>query len=293
MQNEIQLFIQDGKAMVSSRVVAEDFKKRPSEVNRKIKGLIEEVGCVQNCTDLFIESQYLDSQGKEQLEYLLTRDGFSLLVMGFTGKEALQWKLQYIEAFNKMEEMIKNQKPKLTPMQECAITILDDSADGVERILALETFKKLSVQEGVQIGYTQGLKQLCKDGIVTIPEIMNYIHELYADKFAYVSDIVSTEWSRYLKHMGYLHTVHFKRKNGFGMEDKPVYQPTKMFEDVFVEQGMAIIREIDNRGKVEIKYTVELDKFLKTESFVETFFSFLDSKYNKFGKSIISEESNA
>lgn len=292
MQNEIQLFIQDGKAMVSSRVVAKDFGKRPSEVNRKIKTLIEELGCVQNCTDLFVESAYLDSQGKEQTEYLLTRDGFSLLVMGFTGKEALQWKLKYIEAFNKMEEMIKKQQ-KLTPMQECALTILDDNADGVERVLALETFKKLSIQEGVKVGYSQGLKQLCKDGIVTIPEIMNYIHELYADKFVYASDIASTEWSRYLKHMGYLHTVHFKRKSGFGMEDKPVYQPTKMFENVFVEQGMAIIREIDNRGKVEIKYTIELDKFLQTESFVETFFAFLDNKYTKFDKSIVSEEMSA
>ena len=41
-------------------------------------------------------------------EYLLTRDGFSLLVMGFTGSRALEWKLKYIEAFNKMEQAIKN-----------------------------------------------------------------------------------------------------------------------------------------------------------------------------------------
>lgn len=89
--------VSNGVAVVSSRVVAKDFKKRPSEVNRKIKGLIEEVGCVQNCTDLFIESQYLDSQGKEQLEYLLTRDGFSLLVYGtfenplFLAKDVAEW----------------------------------------------------------------------------------------------------------------------------------------------------------------------------------------------------------
>lgn len=105
----IQLENKNGVAVVSSRVVAKDFGKRPSEVNRKIRDLIGELGCVQNCTDLFIESQYLDLQGKERLEYWMTRDGFSLLVMGFTGKEALQWKLKYIEAFNKMEEMIKSQ----------------------------------------------------------------------------------------------------------------------------------------------------------------------------------------
>ena len=39
--------------------------------------------------------------------YLMNRDGFSLLAMGFAGKKALQWKLKYIEAFNEMEETLK------------------------------------------------------------------------------------------------------------------------------------------------------------------------------------------
>ena len=38
----------------------------------------------------------------------MNRDGFSLLVMGFTGKEAIEWKLKYIEAFNEMEKKLKN-----------------------------------------------------------------------------------------------------------------------------------------------------------------------------------------
>lgn len=38
--------------------------------------------------------------------YLMTRDGFSLLVMGFTGQKALEWKLRYIEAFNEMENSL-------------------------------------------------------------------------------------------------------------------------------------------------------------------------------------------
>lgn len=42
----------------------------------------------------------------------MTRDGFSLLAMGFTGRKALQWKLKYIEAFNRMEETLKHPKPK-------------------------------------------------------------------------------------------------------------------------------------------------------------------------------------
>ena len=55
-----------------------------------------------------MESEYTTERGRKYKEYLLTRDGFSLLVMGFTGSRALEWKLKYIEAFNKMEQAIKN-----------------------------------------------------------------------------------------------------------------------------------------------------------------------------------------
>lgn len=53
---------------------------------------------------MFIESSMPDSYGRQQKMYLMNRDGFSLLAMGFNGKEALSWKLKYIEAFNKMEK---------------------------------------------------------------------------------------------------------------------------------------------------------------------------------------------
>ena len=51
-----------------------------------------------------------DENGQTYPEYLCTRDGFSLLVMGFTGKEALEWKLKYINAFNQMEAFIQERK---------------------------------------------------------------------------------------------------------------------------------------------------------------------------------------
>lgn len=56
----------------------------------------------------FIPDTYMDKQGKSRKHYWLTRDGFSLLVMGFTGPAALHWKLLYIEAFNKMEEQLRS-----------------------------------------------------------------------------------------------------------------------------------------------------------------------------------------
>lgn len=123
----------DGVAVVSSRVVAYDFDKRHDHVLRDINNIIES-NTTQNWGLLFIESQYKASNGKMNKEYLLTRDGFSLLVMGFTGKEALQWKLQYIEAFNKMEEQIKQQNnPYAHLSKEFQAIIMHD-----EKIMKLE-----------------------------------------------------------------------------------------------------------------------------------------------------------
>ena len=62
-------------------------------------------------------------KGNEYIEYLLTRDGFSLLVMGFTGARALEWKLKYIEAFNQMEEAIKNPYAHLSKELQAIFTL--------------------------------------------------------------------------------------------------------------------------------------------------------------------------
>ena len=95
---------EDGKLVVSSRRVADDFKKRHSDVIEKIQQLIKAEKSVMS---MFIKSSYKAGTGKNYKEYLLTRDGFSLLVMGFNGREALEWKLKYIEAFNTMERKLK------------------------------------------------------------------------------------------------------------------------------------------------------------------------------------------
>ena len=57
---------------------------------------------------MFVKTWYKHPQnGERYIKYLMNRDGFSLLVMGFTGKKAMDWKLKYIEAFNKMETVIR------------------------------------------------------------------------------------------------------------------------------------------------------------------------------------------
>lgn len=92
--------------VVSSRQVAEDFEKEHFNVLQGIDNICPQISSIE-FSRLFIETSYIATNGKANREYLLTRDGFSLLVMGFTGSKALEWKLKYIEAFNEMAKELK------------------------------------------------------------------------------------------------------------------------------------------------------------------------------------------
>ena len=145
----------DGVAVVSSRVVAYDFDKQHKHVLEAIENLIKDMGVAEKSADLFIESKYQHPQNKQWYkEYLLTRDGFSLLVMGFTGKEALQWKLQYIEAFNKMEEQIKqashNPYANLSPELQ-SIIMLDQKQQMLEQQVQTVQQKVNEIEENAKL----------------------------------------------------------------------------------------------------------------------------------------------
>lgn len=102
----------NGVLVADSLQVADSFGKRHADVIRAIENLVTELA-TQNCVTnvepegCFIQAEY-QNRGKTYRKYLLTRDGFSLLVMGFTGPAALHWKLLYIEAFNKMEQALRS-----------------------------------------------------------------------------------------------------------------------------------------------------------------------------------------
>ena len=106
--NEIQIKYENNQMLVTSIQIAKDFKKEHQHVLRDIRKLISNGG-VQNWTDLFHETTYIHEQNKQEYPmYLINRDGFTLLTMGFTGKEALEWKLKYINAFNEMERKLND-----------------------------------------------------------------------------------------------------------------------------------------------------------------------------------------
>lgn len=103
------VIMQDNQAVTTSLQIAEVFGKQHSHVIEAIESKIQSV---ENSTDykkMFEEGSYKDKRNRSQKQYLLNRDGFTFIAFGFTGSEADKFKLDFIKAFNKMEESIKSQ----------------------------------------------------------------------------------------------------------------------------------------------------------------------------------------
>lgn len=100
---EIKKVNKEEKVICTSLDIADTFDKRHADVLRDIRNL--------ECSEQFrmsnfAQSEYLNSQKHKQPMYYLTRDGFTLLVMGYTGKEAMKFKEGYIKQFNAMEKAL-------------------------------------------------------------------------------------------------------------------------------------------------------------------------------------------
>ena len=138
----------DGKAMVSSRDLALSFQRKHKDVLRDIERISS------MCPKFFIErnfapNEYIDSIGRSLPCYLLTRDAFSLLAMGFTGKAAIMWKLQYIEAFNALEA---------AALEGLRAQITAARSESASRVLSLSPSERLRMQKALgykKRGFTQ------------------------------------------------------------------------------------------------------------------------------------------
>lgn len=102
--------IKGDMAVCDSLLVAERFHKKHKNVVQSIKRLAENSADVRK---MFSQSTYKDSYGRNQKFFFMNRDGFSLLAMGFTGSDALQWKVDYIKSFNAMENLLMSRQSSL------------------------------------------------------------------------------------------------------------------------------------------------------------------------------------
>lgn len=114
--NNLGLIIKDSKVVVSSRDVATVYGKGHDNVLKKIDSFLEVVPELADVN--FNVSEYKDTSGKGNKEYLMDRQGFSILVNKFTGAEALKFTVEYTKAFENMAIQLQVDKPKDSYMIE-------------------------------------------------------------------------------------------------------------------------------------------------------------------------------
>jgi len=125
--------IKDGQAVTTSRQVAEKFGKRHDNVIRDIENIIGSIPNFEDTQAMFYKSDYEHPQNKQAYhEYIMNRDGFTLLAMGFTGSDAMQWKIKYIQAFNEMELQL-NQQFQIPQTLSQALLLASQQAEKIEQ----------------------------------------------------------------------------------------------------------------------------------------------------------------
>lgn len=166
---DIILSTQNGEPVASSRQIAENFGKE----HKHVLAAVRQILVAENSATKFFHETTFEYRGQKFPEYLMNRDGFSLLVMGFTGKAALEWKLKYIAAFNEMEKKLA-QRPQLSRaelMAQALIAAHDelehkdrqiaeltpkgifaDAVSASKKSILVGELAKLLCQNGVQIG---------------------------------------------------------------------------------------------------------------------------------------------
>lgn len=114
--------LENGEIKVDSKVVSSAFGK----VHRNVLRDIANLGCSDGFRALnFEQSSYVSEQGKVLPCVRMTRDGFCFLAMGFTGKKADVWKESFLEAFNKMEQALKDQTKGVMESLAEAISVME------------------------------------------------------------------------------------------------------------------------------------------------------------------------
>lgn len=158
--------IRDNQIVVSSRQVAEHFGKEHKHVLENIREIIK---AENSALTYFYESTYKAGTGKSYPEYIMNRDGFTLLAMGFTGKEALQWKMKYIAAFNEMEQTLA-QPVQPTDLQRQRLAIMERNSKSREASLWLKIAAGSSVPSYKDVANAYAANILAGREVLPLPE---------------------------------------------------------------------------------------------------------------------------
>lgn len=204
--NELVFRSDKGNPVTTSLLVAEKFGKQHIHVLRDIDSLKKDVS---NFGLMFFESTYSDSYGRPQRMYIMNRDGFTLLAMGFTGKKAMNFKLEYIQQFNQMERQLKeltssnfqipqnfadalrlaaskvdeNEKLQLKIEQQAPAVLFTASVEGAKTNILIGDLAKMICQAGVDIGQNRLYEWLVENDYLICRKRWSKKHEKYFNDY--------------------------------------------------------------------------------------------------------------
>ena len=161
----------DGKAVVSSRDIARVFEKGHRRVLQDVRTIAENdpVWGLHN----FVQSAYTNEQNKSQPEYLITRDGFTLLVMGYTGERAMRFKKAYIAAFNEMESRFAPRNYKEALLALVAAEEKKEALEAQNKVLQLTADKYEGQTDTVGL-YKAG--EIAKELGISAKRLNDFLH---------------------------------------------------------------------------------------------------------------------
>jgi Rha family phage regulatory protein len=157
------VFIDKNQAVTDSLTVAEVFGKNHADVLRDIRKMeCSEEFRLRN----FAVSSYVNTQNKEMPMYFMNQKGFTLLAMGYTGKEAMKFKEAYINEFERMEEELK--KPRVLSEREQLVAAMKLSIESAEEIASVkEEVKEVRGMVENQITLDHGEQRRVQIGIAS------------------------------------------------------------------------------------------------------------------------------
>lgn len=261
---------EQGQQLVSGRELHEVL-----EIGTQYKDWIKRMiayGFQENVDYTAIAQKRATAQGNmtTQNEHILTLDMAKHIAMLQRSEIGMTVRKYFIECEKKLKE--QSNTPMLSPLQKCGLILLDNNSSDMDKLQALSEFRELSNNEGKVL--------VCDDGTITIPQIRDYVMKHHGD-ILFENDVLISEnfieWTRFLRNIGYIKYVTFNKKGKEHKEAKPTPQPTDLFKDTFVKQGMAMVRSTnDERNKEIITYTKDIEKFIVSDYFKENFFKYFN-----------------
>lgn len=192
-----EITIHNNRAVTTSFAVASYFQKRHDDVLRKIRSVSDDCDPAWRLRNFTVCHENNELQnGKPQPYFELTRDAFALIVMGFTGKKALQWKIDYINAFNAMEAELQKPVTHCPGAGRYRILLTFENGILVSSEPVPDTKELIYPEEAVEVTRRAGFITIPYDSIgkITLQELQDLVvqaqkhHEHWNDRYTGIDE---------------------------------------------------------------------------------------------------------